>query len=100
MILRKYWREFIYPSHTVKENEIVNVNHLFLKNMLVYSKIYPRLRKIIYVNFDAFCSADMYPLRTSLNYIFLKLLMLLDYFDLEFICLTIELRYPKLINLN
>lgn len=94
--IKKNTGELIYPLRTVKEKEIISVNHLFSNNMLIYSKIRPRLRKIVYVDFDGLCSADMYPLRTSLNYIFLKLLMLSDYFDLEVYKFDNRVKMPKI----
>ena len=94
--IEKNTGKLIYPLRTVKEKEIISVNHLFSKNMLLYSKIRPRLRKIVYVDFDGLCSADMYPLKTSLNYVFLKLLMLSDYFDLAVYKFDNRVKMPKI----
>ena len=94
--IEKNTGRLIYPLRTVKEKEIISVNHLFSKDMLIYSKIRPRLRKIVYVDFDGLCSADMYPLKTSLKYAFVKQLMLSDYFDLEVYKFDNRVKMPKI----
>ncbi len=94
--IEKNTGKLIYPLRTVKEKEIISVNHFFSKNMLLYSKIRPRLRKIVYVDFDGLCSADMYPLKTSLNFSFIKHLMLSDYFDLEIYKFDNRVKMPKI----
>ena len=94
--IEKNTGRLIYPLRTVKEKEIISVNHLFSKDMLIYSKIRPRLRKIEYVDFDGLCSADMYPLKTSLKYAFVKQLMLSDYFDLEVYKFDNRVKMPKI----
>ena len=94
--IEKNTGRLIYPLRTVKEKEIISVNHFFSKDMLIYSKIRPRLRKIVYVDFDGLCSADMYPLKTSLKYAFVKQLMLSDYFDLEVYKFDNRVKMPKI----
>ena len=75
--------ELLENLRTVREKGVISVNHLFPKDVLLYSKIRPRLRKIVYVDFEGLCSADMYPLNTKMNKHFIKYLMLSDYFDVE-----------------
>ena len=86
----------IYPLKTVLEKEIISVNHLFEKNVLIYSKVRPRLRKIVFVDFVGLCSADMYPLKSSLNYGYIKFLMLSDYFDSEVYKFDNRVKMPKI----
>ncbi len=88
--------KLIYPLKTVREKEIISVNHIFHKDMLIYSKIRPRLRKIVYVDFDGLCSADMYPLKTKLNYLYTKNLILSNYFDLEVYKFDNRVKMPKI----
>ena len=64
--------------------------------MLIYSKIRKKKKKIVYVDFDGLCSADMYPLKTSLKYAFVKQLMLSDYFDLEVYKFDNRVKMPKI----
>lgn len=94
--IEKNTGRLIYPLKTVREKEIISVNHIFSKNMLIYSKIRPRLRKIVYVDFDGLCSADMYPLKTTLKYFYIKNLMLSDYFDLEVYKFDNRVKMPKI----
>ena len=94
--IEKNTGRLIYPLKTVREKGIISVNHIFHKNMLIYSKIRPRLRKIAYVDFDGVCSADMYPLKTKLNYFYIKNLMLSDYFDLEVYKFDNRVKMPKI----
>lgn len=88
--------ELIGELRTVRDKEIISVNHLFSKDMLLYSKIRPRLRKIVYVNFEGLCSADMYPLNTSMNKHFIKYLILSDYFDIEVYKFDNRVKMPKI----
>lgn len=40
---------------------------MFRSGQILYSKIRPNLAKAVLVDFDGLCSADMYPIETSLN---------------------------------
>ena len=66
----------LYPCKTVGEDRVTSANHLFEKGQIIYSKIRPRLRKVVIAPFDGLCSADMYPLKTPLDtdYVFYYLL--------------------------
>ncbi|MEE5994069.1 MAG: restriction endonuclease subunit S [Oscillospiraceae bacterium] len=65
---------------TVGEIGIESNNHLFYKGQIVYSKIRPVLNKVIIAPFDGLCSADMYPIETTINKYFLVYMMLSDRF--------------------
>jgi type I restriction enzyme S subunit len=52
---------------TVADDGVTSPKHLFRPGQVLYSKIRPYLAKAILVNFSGLCSADMYPLDTSLN---------------------------------
>ena len=65
---------------TVEEIGIESDNHLFYKGQIIYSKIRPILNKVIIAPFDGLCSADMYPIETSINKYFLVYMMLSDRF--------------------
>ncbi|MGI5100635.1 restriction endonuclease subunit S [Treponema vincentii] len=88
--------ELLENLRTVREKGVISVNHLFSKDALLYSKIRPRLRKIIYVDFEGLCSADMYPLNTKMNKHFIKYLMLSDYFDVEVYKFDNRVKMPKI----
>ncbi len=66
----------LLPCRTVSEDCIKSNNHLFRKGQLLYSKIRPALRKATIAPQDGLCSADMYPLQTSLcsGYVLIYLL--------------------------
>lgn len=66
----------IISKPTVEEINPISPKHLFSSNSLLYSKIRPYLSKIAYVDFNGLCSADMYPLKTSLNIHYLYYYML------------------------
>jgi type I restriction enzyme S subunit len=65
---------------TIKEDKVKSGKHKFYSGQILYSKIRPYLSKIIVVNFDGLCSADMYPIETSLDTRFLWYYMLSDDF--------------------
>ena len=65
---------------TVGEVGVESDNHLFFKGQIVYSKIRPILNKVIIAPFDGLCSADMYPIETTINKYFLVYMMLSDRF--------------------
>lgn len=65
---------------TVEEIGVESDNHLFYKGQIIYSKIRPILNKVIIAPFDGLCSADMYPIETSINKFFLVYMMLSDRF--------------------
>ena len=47
---------------TISEDGIQSSNHLFHAGQILYSKIRPNLSKVVMVDFDGLCSADMYPI--------------------------------------
>lgn len=65
---------------TVGEVGIESDNHLFYKGQILYSKIRPILNKVIIAPFDGLCSADMYPIETTINKQYLVYMMLSDVF--------------------
>lgn len=48
---------------SVKEDEVISANHFFIPGQLIYSKVRPRLNKVVLVDFEGLCSADMYPIQ-------------------------------------
>ena len=69
--------------NSVLESGVISDNHLFYKGQIIYSKIRPTLNKVTIAPFDGLCSADMYPIETNFNVIFVKYLMLSDIFVLQ-----------------
>ncbi|MBR1912201.1 MAG: restriction endonuclease subunit S [Treponema sp.] len=86
----------IKEKRTVKQKSIKSINHLFHEDMLLYSKIRPRLQKVVYVDFEGLCSADMYPLDTKISKHYLKYVLLSDFFDQEIKVFENRVKMPKL----
>lgn len=52
---------------TIAEDGVTSPKHRFFAGQIVYSKIRPYLNKVVLVDFDGLCSADMYPIETQQN---------------------------------
>lgn len=48
--------------HTIAEDGVKSGKHRFFPGQILYSKIRPNLSKVVIVDFDGLCSADMYPI--------------------------------------
>lgn len=83
-------------KRTVKESEIISGNHYFEANCLIYSKIRPKLNKVVWVDFEGLCSADMYPLKPRINPHFVKYSMLSQYFLDEVDKFDNRVKMPKI----
>src|SRR5690606_26457141 len=55
-------RPVLLPYTTIREDGVTSGKHRFRAGQLIYSKIRPYLRKVVLVDFDGGCSADMYPI--------------------------------------
>jgi type I restriction enzyme S subunit len=49
----------LLPYRTVREDKVSSSNHKFFEGQIVYSKIRPNLAKVVIVDFEGLCSADM-----------------------------------------
>lgn len=81
---------------TVREDELISAKHLFFPNQLLYSKVRPKLNKVVKVDFKGLCSADMYPLKPYINADFLLWCMLSDYFLIEVDRFDNRVKMPKI----
>ncbi len=66
--------------HTIAEDGVKSRKHLFCAGQILYSKIRPNLSKVVIVDFDGLCSADMYPINAKENTRYLWYYMLSDEF--------------------
>ena len=68
-----------------KDSGLISGKYLFHQGDIVYSKIRPYLRKVVLVDFEGVCSADMYPLKplASFNRYFLFSYLLSDSFTAQ-----------------
>lgn len=48
--------------HTIAEDGVKSGKHRFYPGQILYSKIRPNLSKVVVVDFEGLCSADMYPI--------------------------------------
>lgn len=53
--------------HTISEDGVTSGKHRFYPGQILYSKIRPYLSKVVVVDFDGLCSADMYPIEAKGN---------------------------------
>jgi type I restriction enzyme S subunit len=56
----------LLPYATVAEDGVTSPKHLFHRGQILYSKIRPYLAKVVQAPSDGLCSADMYPINTTL----------------------------------
>ena len=87
----------LLSCNTVAEDKVISNNHLFYKGQIIYSKIRPLLRKCVIAPFDGLCSADMYPLNTSMDYTYILYILLSDMFNQQIaeICAS-RVKMPKI----
>ena len=87
----------LLQKHTVSEDGVVSSNHLFRKGAILYSKVRPRLNKVVIAPDDGLCSADMYPISTTQNVEWLKFYMLSDQFvEQAGLVSDIRIKMPKI----
>ena len=65
---------------TIKEDSVTSGKHRFVAGQILYSKIRPYLSKVVLVDFDGLCSADMYPIEAKGDNKYLWYVMLSDNF--------------------
>lgn len=66
--------------NTIAEDGVTSGKHRFNSGQILYSKIRPYLSKVVMVDFDGLCSADMYPIEANENVKYLWYYMLSDAF--------------------
>lgn len=69
--------------NTISEDKVTSGKHRFYPGQILYSKIRPYLSKVVVVDFNGLCSADMYPIKAKENTRFLWYYMLSDEFLLQ-----------------
>ena len=70
----------LLPFNTIEEDGVTSSKSRFQPGHIVYSKIRPNLKKAIIAEFEGLCSADMYPLRSHINTVYLLQYMLSESF--------------------
>ena len=81
------------------EDGMTSTKYLFSPGDVLFSKLRPYLRKVVLVDVEGLCSADIYPVqvdRTAVDPEFLKLLLLADEFSMFADSESRRARMPKL----
>lgn len=86
----------LFSYKTVAEDNVQSANHYFYSGQLIYSKVRPKLNKVVKVDFEGLCSADMYPLRPLVNTDFIQKCMLSGYFLSEVDRFDNRVKMPKI----
>ena len=77
-ILKDRWKLLSY--NTVREDNLISAKHLFFPGQIFYSKIRPHLNKVVEIDFEGLCSADMYPIDSFIERGYLFRFMLSEVF--------------------
>jgi type I restriction enzyme S subunit len=86
----------LLKKRTVMQAEVISPNHLFKPGQILYSKIRPSLSKAVLVDFEGLCSADMYPIESSLDTQYLLMYILSQPFLLQVSIAENRVKMPKL----
>lgn len=86
----------LLPCRTVREDNVISSNHRFYPGQIVYSKIRPNLAKVVVVDFDGLCSADMYPIDALIDAFYLQLYMLSASFLVQAVKTDTRVAMPKI----
>ena len=86
----------LLPCSTVREDGVKSANHRFYSGQIVYSKIRPNLAKVVVVDFDGLCSADMYPINALIDPSFLQRYMLSGPFLVQAVKTDTRVAMPKI----
>lgn len=66
--------------NSIREDGVTSGKHRFYAGQILYSKIRPYLSKVVMVDFDGLCSADMYPIEANEDTKYLWYFMLSEFF--------------------
>jgi type I restriction enzyme S subunit len=86
----------LLECQTVEKSGIISDNHYFYKGQILYSKIRPLLNKVTVAPFDGLCSADMYPIETSLDTEYFKYFILSQAFLSQLSMTENRVKMPKI----
>ncbi|MBI2882369.1 MAG: restriction endonuclease subunit S [Candidatus Methylomirabilis oxyfera] len=86
----------LLPCTTVREDKVISSNHRFYPGQIVYSKIRPNLAKVVVVDFDGLCSADMYPIDALIDAFFFQRYMLSESFLVQAVKTDTRVAMPKI----
>lgn len=81
---------------TIREDGVTSAKHLFKSGQIIYSKIRPNLNKLVKVDFEGLCSADMYPIDSHVNIDYLFRFMLSSAFLKQSVKTDTRVAMPKI----
>lgn len=81
---------------TARQDEVISGKHYFYSGQLLYSKVRPNLNKVVIVDFEGLCSADMYPIEPLINNEYLQIYMLSQFFLTEVDKFDNRVKMPKI----
>ncbi|MBK9265380.1 MAG: restriction endonuclease subunit S [Polyangiaceae bacterium] len=85
----------LLPFRTIAEDKVISNKHHFFAGQILYSKIRPNLSKVVIVDFDGLCSADMYPIATTMERRYLHIFMLSQVFLRQVVSEDNRVAMPK-----
>ncbi len=86
----------LLPCSTVREDKVISSNHRFYSGQIIYSKIRPNLAKVVVVDFEGLCSADMYPIDALIDPFYLQRYMLSESFLVQAVKADTRVAMPKI----
>ncbi len=81
---------------TIAEDGVSSPKHRFFPGQILYSKIRPNLAKVVIVDFEGLCSADMYPIDALVDAAFLWKYMLSGVFLSQSVKNDTRVAMPKI----
>ncbi len=81
---------------TIREDKVTSAKHRFYPGQIVYSKIRPNLAKVVVVDFEGLCSADMYPINALIDSYYLQRFMLSEPFLIQAVKTDTRVAMPKI----
>lgn len=88
----------LLPYRTAEEDNVKSGKYLFDEGHILYSKIRPNLRKVVFPRIEGVCSADVYPLKgkNGLNTEYLFYLLQSEHFNNYAIGTSMRTGMPKI----
>ena len=86
----------LLPYETIRESKVFSAKHRFFPGHIVYSKIRPALGKAALVDFEGLCSADMYPILSFIDRVYLLKFMLSEAFIKQSVKEDTRVAMPKI----
>ena len=86
----------LLTCRTVQKDKVRSPNHNFYPGQIIYSKIRPNLSKVVIVDFEGLCSADMYPIDPFIDARFLHKYMLSEAFVKQVVKSDTRVAMPKI----